>query len=190
MTISCRFLFLVLLLGCNIASANAETLTSSNVQIIWKVSNRFRLFRDPSIFKQQELAWRQYGQHVNQRSGSSEDSAMFYYNSSVLGTEHVLNDRRIPFTNILRTKFDWRGWAASAVNGTCWNEKQRRHTACSDIETYVNPKFHEIELQLKPVQSKNLVSEYNCIWHVGEPSSAFAATALEFSSRIFSSARI
>jgi len=168
MTILCRFVFLVLLLGCNIASANAETLTSSNVQIIWKVSNRFRLFRDPSIFKQQELAWRQYGQHVNQRSGSSEDSAMFYYNSSVLGTEHVLNDRRIPFTNILRTKFDWRGWAASAVNETCWNEKQRRHTACSDIETYVNPKFHEIELQLKPVQSKNLFSEYNCIWHVGE----------------------
>ncbi len=167
-TIVYRLIVLVFVIGGIIAPAWGETLTSSNVQITWKVSNRFRLFRDPNIFKQQELAWRQYGQHVNQHSGSSEDSAMFYYNSSVLGTEHVLNDRRIPFTNILRTKFDWRGWAASAVNETCWNEKQRRHTACSDIETYVNPKFHEIEIQLKPVSSKNLVSEFNCIWHVGD----------------------
>jgi lysophospholipase L1-like esterase len=161
-----RLVLLVMLVLASI-EAKAETLTSSNVQITWKVSNRFRLFRNPDLFKQQELAWRQYGQHVNQRSGSTEDSAMFYYNSSVLGTEHVLNDRRIPFTNILRTKFDWRGWAASVVNQTCWNEKQRRHTACSDIETYVNPKFHEIEMQLKPLSGKNTVSEYNCIWHVG-----------------------
>lgn len=161
-----RLVLLVMLVLASV-EAKAETLTSSNVQITWKVSNRFRLFRNPDLFKQQELAWRQYGQHVNQRSGSTEDSAMFYYNSSVLGTEHVLNDRRIPFTNILRTKFDWHGWAASVVNQTCWNEKQRRHTACSDIETYVNPKFHEIEMQLKPLSGKNIVSEYNCIWHVG-----------------------
>jgi hypothetical protein len=161
-----RILVLVLIFGGIIAPANAQTLTSSNVQITWKVSNRFRLFRDTNIFKQQELAWRQYGQHVSQRSGSTEDSAMFYYNSSVLGTEHVLNDRRIPFTNILRTKFNWRGWAASAVNGTCWSEKQRRHTGCGDIETYVNPSFHEIEIVLKPVTSKNLISEFNCIWRV------------------------
>ena len=150
------------------APALADTLTSSNVQITWKVVNRFRLFRDPDLFKQQELAWREYGQHLNARSGSGEDSALLYYNSSVLGTEHMLNDRRIPFTKILRTKFDWHGWAASAVNQTCWNEKQRRHTACSDTETYVIPKFHEIEIQLKPLTSKTLVSEYNCIWHVGD----------------------
>ena len=167
MIIMWRLVILILFLGCSFAASEAETLTSSNVQIVWKVSNRFRLFRDPSLFKQQELAWRQYGQHVNQRSGSTEDNAMFYYNSSVLGTEHVLNDRRIPFTNILRTKFDWRGWAASAVKETCWNEKQRRHTGCSDIETYVNPKFHEIEISLKPLVSANLISEFVCVWHVG-----------------------
>jgi hypothetical protein len=166
MTIMWRIVVLVLIFGGIIAPTNAQTLTSSNVQITWKVSNRFRLFRDTNIFKQQELAWRQYGQHVSQRSGSTEDSAMFYYNSSVLGTEHVLNDRRIPFTNILRTKFNWRGWAASAVNGTCWSEKQRRHTGCGNIETYVNPSFHEIEIVLKPVTSKNLISEFNCIWRV------------------------
>ena len=150
------------------APAQAETLTSSNVQITWKVANRFRLFRDPDIFKKQEQAWREYGQHLNARSGSSEDAALLYYNGSVLGSEHMLNDRRIPLTKILRTKFDWRGWAAKAVNQTCWNEKQRRHTACSDIETYVNPKFHEIEIQLKPLISKTLISEYDCIWHVGD----------------------
>ena len=167
MTIKWRLMFLVFVLGASLAPAQAETLTSSNVQIVWKVTNRFRLFKDPDLFKQQELAWRQYGQHLNQRAGSTEDSQLFYYNSSVLGTEHVLNDRRIPFTNILRTKFDWRGWAASAVDNTCWNEKQRRHTACGDIENYLNPKAHQIEAQLKPVNSKNLVSEFNCEWHVG-----------------------
>jgi lysophospholipase L1-like esterase len=147
--------------------AEAQTLTSSNVQITWKVSNRFRLFRDPSIFKMHENAWRQYGQHLNERSGSSEDAALLNYNSSVLGTEHMLNDRRIPFTNILRTKFDWRGWAAKGVNGTCWDAKARRHTACGGIENYITPTSHQIEMQLKPLVSGSLISEYNCEWRVG-----------------------
>ncbi|MDE2444867.1 MAG: hypothetical protein KGO94_01730 [Alphaproteobacteria bacterium] len=147
--------------------AQAEILTSSNVQIAWKVVNRFRLFRDPSIFVQQEQAWREYGRHMDARSGNSEDNALLYYNSSVLGTEHMLNDRRIPFTKILRTKFDWRGWAAGAVNGTCWNEKQRRHTACGDIENYLNPTSHQIQIQLKPMTSNVLIAESNCFWRVG-----------------------
>ena len=96
MIMAWRFVLLVLFLASGFASAPAETLTSSNVQIVWKVSNRFRLFRDPNIFKQQELAWRQYGQHVTQHLGSTDDSTVFYYNSSVLGTEHVLNDHGHP----------------------------------------------------------------------------------------------
>ena len=64
---------------------------------------------------------------------------MFYYNSSVLGIEHVLNDRRIPFTNILRTKFDWHGWAARAVDATCYDEKSRSHAACGGVDAYLNP---------------------------------------------------
>jgi lysophospholipase L1-like esterase len=147
--------------------AEAATLSSSNVQITWKVINRFRLFKDPSLFKMHENAWRQYGQHMRERSGSSEDSALLYYNSSVLGTEHMLNDRRIPFTNIIRTKFDWRGWAAKALNATCWNSKTRRHDACGGIDTYITPQSHQIELLLKPLQSGNLISEYNCEWRVG-----------------------
>ena len=159
-------LFLILVLWA--VPANAQTLTTSNVQITWKVVNRFRLFKDMDLFKQHENAWRQYGSHVNSRSASTEDNSMFYYNSSVLGVEHVLNDRRIPFSNILRTKFDWRGWAAKAVNDTCWDSSARRHTACGAIDDYVNPKTHDIEIKLQPLNGNKLISEYNCIWHVGE----------------------
>jgi lysophospholipase L1-like esterase len=160
-------LVLIMLVGL-FAPAQAQTLTSSNVQIVWKVSNRFRLFKDPDLFKQHETAWRQYGTHINSRTASTEDNAMFYYNSSVLGIEHVLNDRRIPFTDILRTKFDWRGWAAKAVDGTCWDARARRHTACGDVDAYVNPQSHEIEMQLKTLQSGSIISEYNCEWRVGD----------------------
>ena len=86
------------------APSGAEVLSADNVQIVWKVSNRFRFFKDPEIFKAQESAWRQYGQFVSEHNGTNDDSQMFYYNSSVLGIEHVLNDRRIAFSNILRTK--------------------------------------------------------------------------------------
>jgi lysophospholipase L1-like esterase len=148
------------------APSGAEVLSADNVQIVWKVSNRFRFFKDPAVFKAQELAWRQYGQHVAARNGSGEDSQMFYYNSSVLGIEHVLNDRRIPFTNILRTKFDWRGWAASAVDSACYNSKTRLHEACGGIDNYINPKSHVVELSLKPLTGASLIAEYECEWQV------------------------
>ncbi len=148
------------------AASAAEVLSADNVQIVWKVSNRFRFFKDPEIFKAQELAWRQYGQHVAARDDSGEDSQMYYYNSSVLGIEHVLNDRRIPFSNIMRTKFDWRGWAASAVDGTCYDSKKRLHEACGGIDNYLNPKSHVVELSLKPLSGQNLIAEYDCEWQV------------------------
>ena len=161
---------LLALLGCLLifsAPSGAEVLSADSVQIVWKVSNRFRFFKDPEIFKQQENAWREYGQHVSQRDASAEDNQMFYYNSSVLGIEHVLNDRRIPFTNILRTKFDWRGWAAKAVDGTCYNSKTRLHDACGGIDEYLNPKAHWVELSLKALTGKSLLTEYDCEWQVG-----------------------
>jgi lysophospholipase L1-like esterase len=170
-----RIVLLLIFLAASMLPAQAQTLTPSNVQITWKVVNRFRLFKDPDTFKQQENAWRQYGSHVNQRSASTEDNAMFYYNSSVLGIEHVLNDRRIPFTNISRTKFDWRGWAAKAVDATCWNEKARRHTACGDEDAYISPKSHAIEMQLKPARGGTTIAEYNCEWRVGDAAPLVAA---------------
>jgi hypothetical protein len=164
-----RFLFIILLFTfAGLSRAEAAVLTTSNVQIVWKVANRFRFFRDEAAFAAQEQAWRQYGQHVAARDGSTEDNAMFYYNSSVLGIEHVLNDRRIPFTNILRSKFSWQGWAAKAVDQTCYDEKTRSHAACGGVDAYVNPAAHEIEISLKPLEGGKLVSEYLCHWHVGD----------------------
>ncbi len=164
---ACLTALLAIVITISAASA-AEILSADNVQIVWKVSNRFRFFKDPELFKAQENAWRQYGLHVSSREGSTEDSQMFYYNSAILGIEHVLNDRRIPFTNILRTKFDWRGWAASAIDGTCYNSKTRQHDACGGIDNYLNPKSHQIELSLKPLGGANLIAEYECEWQVGD----------------------
>ena len=149
------------------ASAQAEILTTANVKIEWKVVNRFRFFRDPDLFKLHETAWRQYGQHVNAHSSSAQEFSRLYAESSVLGTEHMLNDRRIPFTDILRSKFDWRGWAAGVMNDTCWDAKSRQHSACGTVENYVNPKAHDIEISLQPLASGTAIAEYNCQWRVG-----------------------
>ena len=148
-------------------TAQAEVLTTSNVRIEWRVTNRFRFFRDEAQFKQQEQAWREYGQHVATRNAKPEDNAAYYANTSVLGTEHVLNDRRIPFTNILRSKFNWQGWASKALDETCYDAKSRTHAACGGIDQYINPKAHEIEIGLKALGDGKLVSEYICHWHVG-----------------------
>ena len=89
MNLGLRLFVLVFIAWNSLALVQAETLTSANVQISWKVANRFRLFRDPDLFKKQEQAWREYGQHLNARSGTSEDAALLYYNGSVLGSEHT-----------------------------------------------------------------------------------------------------
>ena len=161
------FLILAAGLAAVFSEARAEVLTTDNVQITWKVVNRFRFFRDEELFNAQEQAWRQYGQHVNNRASSTEDNVMYYYNSSVLGTEHVLNDRRIPFTNLLRTKFDWQGWAAQASEATCYDKKTRTHSGCGGVDAYIIPTGHEIEIGLKTLNGAKLVSEYTCHWHVG-----------------------
>ncbi|MEP6827874.1 MAG: hypothetical protein ABJA10_07345 [Aestuariivirga sp.] len=156
--------FLLIILA---TSTRAEVLTTSNVQIEWKVTNRFRFFRDEAFFNQQVDAWREYGQHVAGRSANQQDNEVYYASTSVLGIEHVLNDRRIPFTNILRTKFNWRGWASKALDETCYDPKSRTHAACGGIDHYINPKAHEIEISLKSNGDGKLVSEYICHWHVG-----------------------
>ena len=59
--------------------------------------------------------------------------------TSVLGSEHVLNDRFIAFSNILRKNFDWRGWAARGQDELCYDAKKRTHSACGGIDAYLNP---------------------------------------------------
>ena len=162
-----RIIITVLTLIILATSTRAEVLTTSNVQIDWHVTNRFRFFRDEAYFNQQVEAWREYGQHVAGRSANKQDNEAYYANTSVLGIEHVLNDRRIPFTNILRSKFNWQGWASKALEETCYDPKSRTHAACGGIDHYINPKAHEIEIGLKPNGDGKLVSEYICHWHVG-----------------------
>lgn len=161
------FLSFFLIVSAGILPIKAEVLDSGSVQIVWKVANRFRFFKDEKAFTQQENAWREYGQHVAAKNGS--DDEMLYYNSSVLGIEHVLNDRRIPFTTILRTKFDWRGWAATTVNDTCYDPKSRTHKACGGVDAYLNPAGHDIIIGLNKLQTGGIgLAEYNCHWHVGD----------------------
>ena len=81
----------------------AQTLNTTDFQIEWKVTNRFRLFNDPSFFKLHENAWRQYLIHVNEQNISDGQKALLVSSSSVLGSEHVLNDRYIAFSRLERS---------------------------------------------------------------------------------------
>ena len=158
-------LFTVLFL---VSPATAQTLTSSNVQIDWKVVQRFRFFKDPALFKMHETAWRQYRIHVDGQAISEDGKKKLLAQSSVIGTEHVLNDRYIPFTRILRTKYDWRGWAAKGLDQSCWNENEQDHSGCGGIDAYVSPVAHDIEVKLTALQNGLLLSEFNCEWRVDE----------------------
>ena len=114
--------------------AEAQTLGTSQFRIEWQVVNRFRLFSDPQFFKLHENAWRQYLLHVDNQGMTSDERDTFVARTSILGSEHVLNDRYIAFTNILRKNFDWRGWAARGQDQLCYDSKQRNHSACGGIE--------------------------------------------------------
>ena len=157
------------------ASGQAQTLTTSNVQIEWKVINRFRLFADGRAFQEHENAWRQYLIHVNQLQISEQEKQNLIAASSVIGAEHVLNDRFISFTKHLRNKYDWRGWAARQHEGLCWDPQSRSHAACGGVSNYVMPAAHDIEVRLKQLTDSKLISEYNCIWRVGEGEPVTAA---------------
>lgn len=158
------FLFVILLFWLPIAEA--QTITSSNVQIEWKVANRFRLFRDAETFAAHEKAWRQYLIHIDSAVKDEDGRKRLRNTTSVIGTEHVLNDRYIPFSRILRRNYDPMGWAARHVDDTCWDAKTRTHSACGSTEDFVVPKSHDITIWLKPLDGGKLVAEYNCNWQV------------------------
>ena len=164
--------------------ASAQTINTSNVQIEWKVVNRFRLFKTAATFKAHEDAWRQYLIHVDQLGLSPEAREQKVANSSVLGTEHVLNDRYIAFSRHLRRKYDPMGWAARQISDVCWDAKTREHSACGGVENYVTPSFHEVELHLKPLKKNALLAEYNCNWQVGSEAPVIAPCDEPITARI------
>lgn len=144
--------------------AGAQTLSTSQFRIEWQVTNRFRLFQDTAFFRQHENAWRQYLLHVDQQGMASEQRDSFVARTSVIGSEHVLNDRYIAFSNILRKNFDWRGWAAKGHDGLCYDSKKRTHSACGGIDAYVTPQSHAIEMWLS---GQNVPATAVCEWRIG-----------------------
>lgn len=160
------FLFIAALLSFLVNSAEAQTLTTSQFKIEWQVTNRFRLFRDPAFFKLHENAWRQYLLHVDQQGMASDERDSFVARTSVIGSEHVLNDRFIAFSNILRQNFDWRGWAAKGQDATCYDPRKRTHSACGGIDAYINPASHPIELWLSG-QGVTVPATAVCEWRIG-----------------------
>ena len=148
--------------------AQAQTLNTSDYLIEWKVVNRFRLFKSDADFTRQENAWRQYQLHVNGQTQSPDEKQRLIASSSVLGIEHVLNDRFIAFSRTLRENFNWKGWASQTFTNLCWNPESRRHDACGGIDPYINPVSHEIEARLRAKGRTSLIAEYNCQWRVGD----------------------
>jgi hypothetical protein len=159
------FVLLCLALLCA-ATVEAQTITTSNVKMEWKVINRFRLFRDAKTFQEHETAWRQYKIHVDNAAPDETTKQRLIETTSVIGTEHVLNDRYIPFSRHPRTKYDSLGWAARQLGDTCWSSKDRTYSACGSDEKYVSPSSHDIQIWLKPLDGSKLISEYNCNWQL------------------------
>jgi lysophospholipase L1-like esterase len=144
-----KLLLLIAVLAATFAGpAHAQTLGTSQYKIEWQVVNRFRLFSDPQFFKLHENAWRQYLLHVDNQGMASDERDSFVARTSVLGSEHVLNDRYIAFSNILRENFDWRGWAARGQDQLCYDAKKRNHSACGGMDAYINPQSHAVSLWL------------------------------------------
>jgi hypothetical protein len=145
--------------------ASAQTLSTSQFKIEWQVSNRFRLFQDPGLFRKHETAWRQYLLYVDQQGMASDERDSYVARTSVLGSEHVLNDRYIAFSNILRDNFDWRGWAAKAQDSLCYDSRKRTHSACGGLEAYITPQSHAIELWLAG-QGVSVPATVLCEWRI------------------------
>lgn len=150
-----------------LAGAHAQTLNAGSFRIEWQVENRFRLFRDAALFKHHENAWRQYLLHVEGRGLAAHETAALVSRTAVLGSEHVLNDRHIAFTHMLRQNFDWRGWAAAASGGLCYDSETRRHSACGGIDAWLNPPSHGIELWLTALGHEPLPAGKTCEWRIG-----------------------
>jgi hypothetical protein len=164
-----RFFMIAMAIAASLFQpASAQTLTASNVRIEWNVQNRFRFFRDASTFREHESAWRQYLLHVTALNVSDAEKNRLRLTSSVLGAEHVLNDRYIPFTRHVRQKYDPRGWASRHLDDTCWDQKTRTHSGCGGPENYLTPKSHVIEARLRLEQKGIPISEYNCLWRINE----------------------
>jgi hypothetical protein len=159
------FLFLFML-SCLVPSAGAQTLSTGQFRIEWQVVNRFRLFRDPQFFKLHENAWRQYLLHADGRGLNQEERDRFVAQTSVIGSEHVLNDRFISFSGILRENFDRRGWAARGKGRLCYESAKRTYTACGSIDSYLNPKSHEIEFWLSATTGAVLPRTAVCQWRI------------------------
>ncbi len=159
------WLIILVLLLTPPGRAGAQTLDSSNFTIEWQVVNRFRLFRDPAFFQLHENAWLEYLFHANRLKLSEDGRADYVSRTSVLGSEHVLNDRRIAFSDTPRKDFDWRGWAANGEGKLCYDPESRRHSACG--EEYLNPKAHDIQLWLQAVGGIALPAAAQCEWRIG-----------------------
>ena len=159
------FSFLFAVLALFALPAEAQTLSTSQFKIEWQVTNRFRLFQDPQFFKMHENAWRQYLLHVDQQGMASDERDSFVARTSVIGSEHVLNDRFIAFSSILRKNFDWRGWAARGQSALCYDARKRTHSACGGIDAYVNPQSHPIEMWLS-ANGAAVPATAVCQWHL------------------------
>ena len=147
--------------------ASAQTLSTSQFKIEWQVVNRFRLFKDAQFFRMHENAWRQYLLHVDNQGMASDERDSYVARTSVLGAEHVLNDRYIAFSNILRKSFDWRGWAAKGQGGLCYDSRKRTHSACGGLDAYLTPASHGIELWLSGSGGVAPPATAVCEWRIG-----------------------
>lgn len=120
---------------CALSALAATTgSASAEPEIKWRVSNPFRLFRDPA---QSEV-------HRATYEALTEDERKF----PVLSAERALSERHPD------------GWAATMWKDACWDATRNRY-ACPSLADYVNPKSHKVRASVVDVPDSATV---DCTW--------------------------
>ncbi len=103
-------------------------------KLSWSVENPFRFFTDPAVTEMHRRAYAalQGGERRN----------------PVLATERLLSAR------------EPRGWAAHAIDTTCWDTRLNKHR-CDNRSDYLSPRMHRVSISLEGIADAATVS---CQW--------------------------
>lgn len=115
---------------------STETTPAGPPTLVWRVTNPFRLFRDPKLTELHRRTW----EDLDERGGDAP----------ILSAERVLGRR---FS---------RGWAAKAFSETCWLPRAYRYGRCRKDNPYINPRYHSVTLDVRNIGD----DADECAWSV------------------------
>ncbi len=115
-------------------AASAGAFAQTSPEIVWRVSNPFRLFTDAADAEMHRATY---------EALTDEEKR-----APVLAAERALAERHTD------------GWAATMFRNICWNVEKNRYT-CPEIKDYANPASHKIQARVADVPDAQGV---DCTW--------------------------